>query len=504
MNTENAKTNVIEIDLVSLLKRFLVQWRAIFLCAIIFGCLVGGAKYVKDRSAYQSAVADLNTSANQKIKETGLTEEETDAVQTAVALKKKIGDLNEYNANSIYMSLDAMNTKRMSLLYYIKADAGSDAADLMTVYSEMLRSDDSIKKIREAAEIKAPVKYVRELVVISDAKSSDRGGMTQDSSTDIMKVDFLLSEKMDVSAVEDTIDDLVTSYDVSSLGIASGTIRKISSEINVVMDSDIQDWQDKNNNNLSSYENQYTNAVNAFSDDQKNLLKTLLKKNKIEDEDSKTSTKKSENDADSTASSSKENVAAKDADAETLPAQPSFSIKYFAIGFILGILIYMFLELIYEILGSKWSSVAGYGTNRLGKLYDPEHQKTNFLLFDKLVFRWLYKKEIDTDNSIERILVRAQMNSMEDKLQAFELWLTGFEEDGIVEAIAKAAAAKGISMTVRTSADGKPDEMIGKTAEGKSVAVAVRSGVSRKKDASFLTEMLCKQKTDYLGLIELI
>lgn len=46
--------------------------------------------------------------------------------------------------------------------------------------------------------------------------------------------------------------------------------------------------------------------------------------------------------------------------------------------------------------------------------------------------------------------------------------------------------------------------MIGKTAEGKSVAVAVRSGVSRKKDASFLTEMLCKQKTDYLGLIELI
>lgn len=318
MNTQSYQqidTTETEIDLVALLKRVCVQWRAILIFSIIIGLLASGIKYAKDVNAYNASLSMQKISGKEAVETSGLKQEEIDAVQQAVSQKRQIKVLTTYTTESEYMNLDAMNCRQLSILYYIKADRGSDAADLLAVYNEMLQSDDSVKAIKEAAGVKVPAKYIRELISAYDAKSSDRGGYTQDSSTDVMKITFNLPEGADSKAVEETIEKLIKAYDVTDLGIAKGKIRKISSEVNTVMNENMQTDQQNYTDNLSNLKSTYNTAVNSFSDEQKTLLDTLLEENGLSDDNTEAG-------AGNTDVSSSSN----DTSAETATAiKPSFS-----------------------------------------------------------------------------------------------------------------------------------------------------------------------------------
>ena len=406
MNTRNYQqinNATIEIDLVALLKKLCVQWRAILIFSIIIGLLASGARYVKDMSAYNASLSTQNVSGKEAVETSGLKQEEIDAVQQAVSQKRQIKVLTTYMTESEYMNLDAMNCRQLSILYYIKADRGSDAADLLAVYNEMLQSDDSVKAIKEAAGVKVPAKYIRELISAYDAKSSDRGGYTQDSSTDVMKITFNLPEGADSKAVEETIDKLIKAYDVTDLGIAKGKIRKISSEVNTVMNKNMQTDQQNYTNNLSNLKSTYNTAVNSFSDKQKKLLDTLLEENGLSDDNTEAG-------AGNTDVSSSSNDTS------------SFSKKYFAVGFVIGILLYVFLAVIVEILGKRCSAVAGSNSVFvIGSLFDTAQKKKNFIFRDRLLEKCLYRNQSDLDSGIDRILTKAQMNSSQEKLAAAEL-----------------------------------------------------------------------------------
>ena len=500
MNTQSYQqidTTETEIDLVALLKRVCVQWRAILIFSIIIGLLASGIKYAKDVNAYNASLSTQKISGKEAVETSGLKQDEIDAVQQAVSQKKQIKALTTYTTESEYMNLDAMNCRQLSILYYIKADKGSDAADLLAVYNEMLQSDDSVKAIKEAVGVKVPAKYIRELISAFDAKSSDRGSYAQDSSTDVMKVTFNLPEGADSKAVEETIEKLIKAYDVTDLGIAKGTIRKISSEVNTVMNKNMQTDQQNYTNNLASLKTTYNTAVNSFSDEQKTLLDTLLEENGLSDDNTEAG-------AGNTDVSSSSN----DTSAETATAiKPSFSKKYFAVGFVIGILLYVFLAVIVEILGKRCSAVAGSNSVFvIGSLFDTAQKKKNFIFRDRLLEKCLYRNQSDLDSGIDRILTKAQMNSSQEKLAAAELWTVGFDGSSIpsIARLVKGASTKGIALTVKSTPDGKPDDMLTCIKPDQSVILAVQDGTSRKKDAGFLTEMLFTRKADYLGQIELL
>lgn len=484
--------NVIEIDLVSLFKQVLLQWRAILIFAIILGVLAGGLRYAKDNSAYKAAIAAKKVSGDQAIETSGLTNEEVDAIKSALTQRKKIEDLATYLNESVYMNLDAMNCRTLSILYYIRAEKGYDAADLLPLYNDMLLSDDSIKKIREASDIDAPAKYIRELISVYDAKSDGRAAMSQDSSTDVMKVIFSLPKGADSTAVESAIEKLIKEYDIRKFGVAKGSIKKISSSVNVTMNTSLQSSQQNYISNLTNLKSTYQSTTSAFSDEQKKLLKTMLAENNLSDPDA-VSGEDTEN-----AESTK--------DQETL-TPPSFSKKYFAIGFILAVLIYVFLQVIYDILGSRCSSVAGYGNSFiLGSMLDPTRKRHNFLMCDGILMKALYRNETDIDSGLDRVLAKAQMNSSKDSLSSFEIWSIGFNgaDNSMISRIVNVAKAHGIDVTVTSVIDRHPDEMISKAEAGRSVAIACLDGKSRKKDAAFITEMLTMRNADYIGQIRLM
>ena len=120
MNTRNYQqinNATIEIDLVALLKKLCVQWRAILIFSIIIGLLASGARYVKDMSAYNASLSTQNVSGKEAVETSGLKQEEIDAVQQAVSQKRQIQVLTTYMTESEYMNLDAMNCRQLSILY---------------------------------------------------------------------------------------------------------------------------------------------------------------------------------------------------------------------------------------------------------------------------------------------------------------------------------------------------------------------------------------------------
>ena len=99
-----------EIDLVALLKRVCVQWRAILIFSIIIGLLASGIKYAKDVNAYNASLSTQKISGKEAVENSGLKQDEIDAVQQAVSQKKQIKALTTYTTESEYMNLDAMNS----------------------------------------------------------------------------------------------------------------------------------------------------------------------------------------------------------------------------------------------------------------------------------------------------------------------------------------------------------------------------------------------------------
>ena len=483
--------NTIEIDLVALLKKLLLQWKAIIIFSLIIGLIASGLKYAKDSSAYRAslAVTQASKSSADVLEDSGLTDDEKDAVEQAVSQKKQIESQTDYLSDSLYMNLDPMNLKQLSILYFVKGDKGTDAADMLAVYKEMLLSDDSVDEIQKAASLNTKPKYIRELISVYDANSSESTTVTTDSSTAVMKVTFYLPEKTDSSTIEKTIEKIITDYDISGLDGISGSVRKISSAVNTVTNPDMQQSQTNLTTTLNNLKSTYKTTTDAFSDSQKNLLNSLLSESNLTGQDDSSNEQKSK------------------ATAATTVIAPSFSGKYFAIGFVLGILIYIFCMVIIEIVRSRCSSVATYnGGMTLGTILDIDHHRKNFLLADGLLMKSLYRKQSDLETVIDRILTKAQMNSSQEKITTAELWTVGFNAASTqsVAQLVKDASAKGIALTVKSTPDGKPDDMLTDIIPDTSVILAVQDGTSRKKDASFLTEMLLTRKADYLGQIELM
>lgn len=482
MNTQtNSQTqNNIEIDLERAIKKFFIQWRAWLIFSIVFAVLVSGLKYAKDMKAYSGSQDKQAVTSDDLIKNGTLTDDQLASVQQAVTQKKLLDNLSDYMSESIYMNLDPANSRQLSLLYYIRAAHGTDAEDVMTLYSDMLTSDDSVTKIASAAEIDTDPKYIRELIRVNNGRQTgDDMISTSDSSTGMMKIVFILPPDSQSDAVEKEIENLVSDYSVTDGDLGGSTLHEVSTEVRTVNNTDMSTAQQNASASLYNMNSQYSATTGAFSDEQKTLFDTVEKEN-----------------------SSESNTAEK----QTM-IRPSVSGKYALFGFIIGIILFIIIDLIYDVCGSRYSLIAG--TDRAsvaGSIYDGKSAGKNILMYDSHLMKILFRECTDIKASTEKILARMQMNSGTDSLEYLELWTVGFDgtADKAIEQFMSEADKKDIKIKLRQTVDGSPYDMIDETEQSKSVAIAVRSGVSARHDAVVLQEMLAARKCDYLGRIELM
>jgi len=482
-NQMNYRDDTIEIDLLSLLKRLLIQWRAIISIGILMGVLVGGWQFVKDRNTYKTQLAQ---SKNGTLTLTaGLTDDEVLTVQQAVLQQQEIDELEEYSTKSLLMQVDALNHEEIKLLYSIQTQSGN-ATNVLALYREMLTSSSSAKQIIQEVGIDSDEKYIPSLIQVSDArKSSTENTFIDDNTNVLMKVEFLIPENIDASKVQTSIENLITKYNPEDAGITTeATVTEISAEIITSADIGLQNKQQQLETNLTNLKAAQKTTRDSLNDSQKALFEKLT---------------------DKTASEQDQAIDKLQVEVQ----EPSWSMKYTLIGILLGIILYIGIYMAYMMLRPQVTDITMTGsTPQLEQMVLGITKKAwyKFFTYDSLLDSHLYKREGKVEDRSRRALACMKSYAKNPEQGVFQLVTVGFDGKDIVavKTLQKEAEKEGLTLELVESTSKHPEDLIRDVSFELPTVLVIASGISRKHDISFIEKMFIGRDAELLGRIGLI
>lgn len=459
--------DVVELDLVMMIKKLLLQWKAIIIVGLVFGIVGMNVQYYRAVSAVKLQEQTADTDA-----ESLLTDDEIESVETAVALNKKIADLESYISNSLYMKVDPLDYKELSMVVTIHASAGTDSRDIATLYVSEMMSNEFVEKIIDGVGKDTAVSYVNNLMSVDHQKYQSSIDASI-ANTDQVNLNMIvpkgwsgdtLSEVMQSTVEDITIANYANQYTAT---VDYNAVRENSS-------FEVQTRQKSITDSVSALKNQLATATAEFTDNQNKLYeeKTTIDKDVVSDEDT------------------------------SAVVIPQRSKKYFAIFVLAGIFFYacvyggivVFGKTVY---GEYTGSVRTVTTIWLSK------QKSgiaNILFDDKFIRRLLFKKELDIDSQIRIVAqdVEMLMKGKDNKT----LYLLGTERvfSEIKDVLNKELDVVSIKyVSAETSADVmrfvkeiKPEE---------SYITVLEDGITKKDIVSKLVQVSTSGDVCYIGQI---
>ncbi len=382
--------DVVEIDLIMIIKKLLLQWKAILIVAVVFGIVGMNVQYAKALSEAKLAEQEVDI-------ESLLTDDEIDTVETAVSLNQKITDLETYISSSLLMSVDPLDYEQVSLVLTIHASAGTDARDIAALYVTEMQSNEFVEKIIDGMNKKTTVSYVNNIMTVYHEKDESSVD-TSIANTDQVNLSIIvpkgwngdkLSEIAQTAAEEIEITNYANQYTASLDYVA----------VNENSSFELQQKQKSITDSVSTLKSQLSTATSAFSENQSKLYE------------------------EKTAVEAEEEVE-ESGDTEAVAA-PQRSKKYFAVGAVVGILFYACIYGCIVMFGNATSAELVSGAGVLATVYKPRDKKKFLAVVfdDKFLKKLLFKKESDIDAKMQQVAQNLEiaMKSRENK----EVYIVG-------------------------------------------------------------------------------
>lgn len=410
----NFKNNV-QINFIDIFWRMLIQWRIVICFSIIFGLMVSTAKYEKDLVNYRNALKvntkqddsekELSDSELEQLKKS-LTATEFNDVETAVFNQQKIMTDQKYLDSSILMQVDSQNKHVVYLDYYISGAKPKYSELLCRSYSSKFYNKDVLNGISKA--LNQDVSPVDVQKVMGELISVYYTGTTQSESTvagtgyqlstevyPVLTVSITLPADTDSGKVVDAVNSsMKTISKTLNKSIAKHKLNFLESYDKYTVDNDLKDKQNNVKNEILTSQSANDTAIDAFNDDQKKLynaeVTTLKEKMGINDAND---AEVSDSDKESMVASG--DVTGKSYNSEVI-AKPSFSKKYFAVGFLGGIFIYFICYVIIVMLRHRvvfGGDIAVITDLRKFGEYH-KYDKTGFarFIYSRTIYNIYYKK----------------------------------------------------------------------------------------------------------------
>lgn len=415
MNTKKINlNNNIQINLLDILWKLLIQWRAILIFSIIIGLVASAVRYKKDTANYQIASeADENQDDSEKklsdseldnLKKS-LSATELNAVETSVFNQQKILTDQKYLDSSILMQVDSQNKHIVYLDYYISGAKPKYSELLCRAYSSRFYDEKVLKNISKVLNQNIVSTDIQK--VMGELIDVDYSGTTQSESTvagtgyqlstevyPVLTVSITLPADSDSEKVVDAVNSsMKTISKTLNKSIAKHQLNFLESYDKYMVDNDLKDKQNDVKNEILTSQSTNDTAIDSFSDDQKKLYdaEVLELKENMGIYDSET---------DKSSASGKNSVsnsgdADKLQDSETI-AKPSFSKKYFAVGFVAGIFLYLICYVIIVTLKHKVLSGDDIADVTDLRKFDEYHKydKTGFarFVYSRRIYNFYYRK----------------------------------------------------------------------------------------------------------------
>ncbi len=353
-----------EISLKELFWGFLLGWRQLICCVIIFAVLLCGMRYFLDIRAYR---ASQNFNIDKAKEE--LEREELEKVENAVEIKNQISGYENYQKKSALMQMDPYEKPIVKLQYYIKSDyiinytedsLRDYTSEVTSMYCAYLTSGEVLQQIIDEAGLSVSREDMGELLTV----------INQGSTIDI-SISYLDTEKLE--EISSVVKKLLGEKSPEYQQIGSHTLELIDESQNVIVDMELLDKKSSISSTLSTLKTQLNNLKSDMTGAQLKIfyIETELEKEK---------------------------------------EAPGFSVRYFVLGGLIGIFLACAWIAYRIIFASKLQSAEEirslYGLRLLGEVEEPDGKKKRFLsAFDNLLLRMKDKgkKKIPAKQQIKMI-----------------------------------------------------------------------------------------------------
>ena len=393
MNNQINPQRAADIDLKEVIWKLLSQWKAVILVSVAMAVLICGAKYVLDSKSYskaeeamKNAESQADLSVDEKIEKQleQLPSEERDALRVIIQQKKLLAREQEYLDNSILMNLDPTNRRSVTIKYYVKGSDGVDMQVLTDSFNTYISKKSFISKVGNVISPGTKQEYIYELI-------SGWAGTLADSNvrSTLYSIRFILPEDVDADELIEIADEEIKkiSKDLNKK-IGSHTIEKINTEETHTLAYDTVDRSITMNYAINNLNSSILNASSLLSEDQNLVLDAVFAVM---------------NNADAAA----EDTESSDS-AEKPSNAPAWNLKYAALGFVFGAMMYACIYFALLILkggiGSA-SSLKNYTRKKLfGEVYyDSESDGIKRIMHSKAVDKRHYRGKDDMAVQISKI-----------------------------------------------------------------------------------------------------
>ncbi len=275
-NSSWKKTEEVEINLLDLLQKLCMQWKPILACAVVFACLLGGYKYVKDRGAAKTA------DNSELVQDIVLTDAEQRNVNTAIKLSEEIDGIEEYLRDSVLMNLDPYHKNRVVLLYSIDDATKKTKQKIVESYLNFLGSGRMLDAIIESDSKKWNMdkSYLAEL--FSAYQRSDNSYQIIMNDTSAETLIYIETTGKDAEMAKDlasAVQNALKEYhSVVKESAGEHVLTLLSNEESVRTDNDIVGRKHDRNTVLASNLTTLKNLTDTFSEEQKAVYENAIKK----------------------------------------------------------------------------------------------------------------------------------------------------------------------------------------------------------------------------------
>lgn len=529
MSQVKERKYVYEIDMLDALKQCLLQWRAMLAVALVCAIAFSGIQYAKEMQTAKQAVANTLEKASDKTEEKqkvtdlksleakakvarlNLASDEAAIVDTALSNEKYMLQMNDYMDSSLLMRIDPYNKHVLNLQYYIEGISPEKATILCEAYKRQLTKGTYVEDLGAALGCPKETddRYIRELFEVwySGASQID----SQVTVVPILSIQLIIPDG--VSGVpESNTDDCISSIDesLSSLqaelteSIGKHSISRISAFSTEEVDLELRSKIATNKSYIVNTQQQLRTDYASFSDDQKAVFDAGVASLEREFGYSHRLTADNQEDTDATV---------KEEEVNSVIEQPSFSLKYFIIGLIVGIIFYICIYLLTLIICGRVVTADELSTFLDHPLFGQSHSfdgrarnRVQKALIDRKIFCCLYRDSLESNEGLaaqtaERIAVEAKFENVK-KISFLSLEEEQATVSGFVRKVERSLAVAGNGFeTVMITASPEKLSMDIDILSSCSIVLVGQRALTRRKDVEDFLNLARRFNIQVMGCV---
>lgn len=445
----NNRTNETLLDFSNIFWGFIDQWKAVLLFSVIIALVVTGIKYKYDTNTYNAAVAAANENtitadqAMQKINETldALAVEDKAAVDYALGFHSLILDKYRYQTESPIMRLDPNHTEVITITYRISgALEPSQLSSLNDGYLTAFNDHTALETVSDATTSKIAPDYVKELISFADpysGLSQIPASIVQEDNT--FNIFVVIPKDESADSIESAVTDVIKKKSRElSADTAPHTVETVSVSSSVTACNSVLQKQSDIYYSTSYLRSSLNAVVAEFNPQQAEAYNLVLQMQAFIN-------------------------GGADASAELSlvpePAKPGISKKAMVLGFIPGMLFYLFAYIVCLVFGGKTVSakVAEKITHKrlLGEYYQsaPASGLLGKLLHSPAVFNFRHRGKTGLEEQVSEVSQSLDVISAREGIDNILVVNTYDGEDPFTDSIKKTCNEAGLSLDVLQQAD---------------------------------------------------